>query len=47
MDDENISDISSSSFASYRLRSALFLSKIFKDFKVTYGESIENSTCRI
>ena len=42
MDDENISDISSSSFASYRLRSALFLSKIFKDFKVTYGENIEN-----
>jgi hypothetical protein len=42
MDDENITDISSSSFASYRLRSALFSSKIFKDFKVTYGENIEN-----
>jgi hypothetical protein len=42
MDNENITDLCSSSFASYRLRSALFLSKLFKDFKVTYGENIEN-----
>jgi hypothetical protein len=39
---KNYNELEKSLFASYRLRSALFLLELFKDFKVTYGENIEN-----
>lgn len=39
---DNFADLSNSNFASYRLRSAIFLSKLFNNYKVSYGENIDN-----